>query len=226
MKIAILQWFVKCRIQGTRLTVYETAYVSISILRYALGEAKKEILSSEVWRSQEGSRSLVFKSQCWPGLNEAFPFYRHFWNSEKNGLSFQNEMVSRKKKFHLKKNYSKTLFERIKIFFLWKIGVKFCSTTVCALYYLRHPQHHLEEAQAVGYLARLLWLQEVWSAGICSWVWKIAPSSPTAMGLKLWDHQCRAGPLRLPDTVLQIQELNNRAEVLRASRILAAEAGD
>lgn len=104
-----------------RVTGYETVYVSISILRDALGEAK-EILSAEVWRNQKGSRSLLIKTQCWPGLMEAFPFGRDFSNAEKVLFSIQNEMVSRKWKFHLQINCSKILLERIKIFCCAKLG--------------------------------------------------------------------------------------------------------
>lgn len=90
----------------------------------------------------------------------------------------------------------KVLLGRIKIFCYQKIRVKFCSTIICAQYHLRHQHHHLEGAQAMRYLALLLWLQEVRSAGIYSWVHEIAPCSPTAMRLKPWECQHRGGALR------------------------------
>lgn len=93
-------------------------------------------------------------------------------------------------------NLCKILLGRIKIFCYQKIRVKFCSTIICAQYHLRHQHHHLEGAQAMRYLALLLWLQEVRSAGIYSWVHEIAPCSPTAMRLKPWECQHRGGPLR------------------------------
>lgn len=195
---------------------YETVYVSISILTDALGEAK-EILSAEVWRSQKGYRSLLIKSQCWPGLVEVFPFYRDFSNSEKVLFSFQNEMVSRKWKFHLQINCSKIPLERIKIFCCEKSGWNSAAqpyvpstiwdthNTIWKVHKLWGTWHGLSECSKLGVL--------VFTA-------ELPPLHSNE------SEAARSPAQRRTSEVARHHIAEPGAEVLKASRLLAAKAED